>query len=46
MADQFSLGMLLRLIDDLTLRVEALEAQQDEEGEDEPAAYLDGTPIR
>ena len=50
MKDQFALGLLAQIVqgledkmEALTLRVEALEAGIDD---DQPSAYLDGSPIR
>lgn len=49
MSDQFALGLLAQIVeqmqrqlDDLTLRVEELEAG----GVDEAGQYLDGTPVK
>lgn len=45
MSDQFSLAMMVRLIDDLTRRVEMLEDALAEDEEGEPQTYMDGTPV-
>lgn len=49
MSDQFALGLLAQIVDQLEQRVEALEIRLEEmetqaEG-DEPTRYMDGTPI-
>lgn len=45
MSDQFSMAMMIRLLDDLTRRVEMLEDALAEDEDGEPVRYMDGTPI-